>query len=99
MFDYSKYEVLRFLLSNVRFWLEEYNADGYRFDGVTSMLYTHHGAGYGFTGNYNEYFNDFLDFDAVSYLSIACLIAKKIYPQVILIAEDVSGFPSLCRPY
>ena len=52
VFDYSKYEVMRFLLSNVRFWLEEYNADGYRFDGVTSMLYTHHGAGYGFTGNY-----------------------------------------------
>ncbi len=57
VFDYSKYEVIRFLLSNVRFWLEEYNADGYRFDGVTSMLYTHHGSGYGFTGNYQEYFN------------------------------------------
>lgn len=63
------------------------------------MLYTHHGAGYGFTGNYNEYFNDFLDFDAVSYLTIACMVAKKVYPEAILIAEDVSGFPSLCRPY
>jgi len=50
VFDYSKYEVLRFLLSNIRYWLEEYNADGYRFDGVTSMLYTHHGKNYGFTG-------------------------------------------------
>ncbi len=44
------------------------------------MLYTHHGAGYGFTGNYNEYFNEFLDIDAVSYLNIACMVAKSLYP-------------------
>ncbi len=98
MFDYSKYEVLRFLLSNIRFWLEEYNADGFRFDGVTSMLYEHHGKNYGFTGNYNEYFNHMLDLDALAYLAIANMLARLIYPQVILIAEDVSGFPGLCRP-
>lgn len=63
------------------------------------MLYTHHGAGYGFTGNYNEYFNEFLDLDAISYLTIACSLAKTVYPEVILIAEDVSGFPSLCRSF
>ena len=50
------------------------------------MLYTHHGAGYGFTGNYAEYFNEFLDLDAVAYLSIACMVAKKVYPEAILIA-------------
>lgn len=63
------------------------------------MLYTHHGAGYGFTGNYNEYFNEFLDLDAVTYLTIACSLAKSIYSEAILIAQDVSGFPSLCRSF
>lgn len=62
------------------------------------MLYTHHGKEYGFTGNYGEYFNHMLDIDALAYLSIANMLAKLIYPQVILIAEDVSGFPGLCRP-
>ncbi|CAK9035203.1 unnamed protein product [Durusdinium trenchii] len=38
IFNYLKYEVLRFLLSNVKWWLEEYQFDGFRFDGVTSML-------------------------------------------------------------
>lgn len=76
VFDYSKYEVMRFLLSNIRFWIEEYNVDGFRFDGVTSMIYTHHGAGYGFTGNYQEYFNEFLDVDALVYLMMANNLAK-----------------------
>lgn len=86
VFDYSKYEVLRFLLSNIRFWLEEYHCDGFRFDGVTSMLYQHHGAGFGFTGDYNEYFNGQLDLDALSYLSMANSLAKTIDPNVILVA-------------
>ena len=57
-FDYSKYEVLRFLLSNIAFLMEEYRVDGFRFDGVTSMLYTHHGLGFSFSGDYREYFNE-----------------------------------------
>ena len=61
------------------------------------MLYKHHGINFGFTGNYHEYFNDHLDEDALVYLMIANLLAQNIYPQVILIAEDVSGFPALCR--
>ena len=57
-FDYSKYEVLRFLLSNLAFLMDEYRVDGFRFDGVTSMLYTHNGLNYGFTGDYHEYFSN-----------------------------------------
>ena len=45
LFNYGHHEVLRFLLSNLRFWMDEYQFDGFRFDGVTSMLYTHHGIG------------------------------------------------------
>lgn len=97
LFNYSKYEVQRFLLSNIRYWLEEFNTDGFRFDGVTSILYKHHGVNYGFTGNYHEYFNEFLDQDAVVYLMVANLLAKTIDSNAILIAEDVSGFPGLCR--
>jgi 1,4-alpha-glucan branching enzyme len=61
IFDYSKYEVLRFLLSNLSWYLEEYRFDGFRFDGITSMMYHHHGIGYGFSGDYNEYFSENTD--------------------------------------
>lgn len=63
VFDYSKYEVLRFLLSNLAYFMEEYRFDGFRFDAVTSILYQHHGIGVGFTGNYNEYFGPHIDVD------------------------------------
>jgi 1,4-alpha-glucan branching enzyme len=63
LFDYSKYEVMRFLLSNIAFFLEEYQFDGYRFDAVTSILYQHHGIGIGFSGNYKEYFGTHVDMD------------------------------------
>ena len=62
------------------------------------MLYKHHGKEYGFTGDYNEYFNDNLDVDALCYLTLANMLALRINPKAILIAEDVSGFPGLCRP-
>lgn len=97
LFDYSKYEVLRFLLSNIAFFLEEYKFDGYRFDAVTSILYHHHGIGVGFTGNYNEYFGVHIDLDGVVYLMLANELIKEINPNAITIAEDVSGMPTLCR--
>jgi len=98
LFDYSKWEVLRFLLSNLAWYLEEYRFDGFRFDGVTSMLYTHHGIDFDFTGNSEEYFSDDTDLDAVIYLTLANLIVHRIRPDAITIAEDVSGMPGLCRP-
>ena len=70
LFNYGSYEVLRFLLSNLRFWLEEYQFDGFRFDGVTSMMYKHHGIGTGFSGGYHEYFGDSQDVEAVVYLML-----------------------------
>ena len=98
LFNYGHYEVLRFLLSNVRFWLDEYRFDGFRFDGVTSMLYKHHGIAYGFSGGYHEYFSDLTDIEAVGYLMLANYMIHKIRPNAITIAEDVSGMPTLCRP-
>jgi len=96
-FDYAKYEVQRFLLSNVRFWLEEFRFDGLRFDGVTSMLYHDHGLNRIFT-SYGEYFGGNIDDDAVAYLQAANELAHSLNPGVLTIAEDVSGMPGLARP-
>ena len=70
LFNYGSHEVLRFLLSNLRFWVEEYQFDGFRFDGVTSMMYTHHGIGTGFSGGYHEYFGPSVDHEGVIYLML-----------------------------
>jgi 1,4-alpha-glucan branching enzyme len=93
-FDYKKYQVLHFLLSNCRYWLDEYRLDGFRFDGITSMLYDHHGLGHAFT-SYDDYFNDTIDEDAVTYLALANRVIHRLRPDAITIAEDVSGMPGL----
>ncbi|KAI9015855.1 1,4-alpha-glucan-branching enzyme GBE1 [Phycomyces nitens] len=98
LFNYGSYEVLRFLMSNLRYWMDVYQFDGFRFDGVTSMLYKHHGIGYGFSGNYHEYFGDLVDEEGVMYSQLANDFLHKKYPDVITIAEDVSGMPGSCRP-
>jgi 1,4-alpha-glucan branching enzyme len=97
LFDYSQYEVQRFLLSNVRYWLEEFQFDGFRFDGVTSMLYHHHGLSKAFTC-YDDYFGAEVDDDAVIYLQLANELAHAVRPDVITIAEEVSGMAGLARP-
>ncbi|KAA8528824.1 hypothetical protein F0562_036179 [Nyssa sinensis] len=98
LFNYANWEVLRFLLSNLRWWLEEFRFDGFRFDGVTSMLYHHHGINMTFTGNYNEYFSEATDVDAVVYLMLANCLIHNVFPDATVIAEDVSGIPGLGRP-
>ncbi|XP_023259387.1 1,4-alpha-glucan-branching enzyme [Seriola lalandi dorsalis] len=97
LFNYSSWEVLRFLLSNLRWWMEEYRFDGFRFDGVTSMLYHHHGIGATFSGDYSEYFGLQVDEDSLVYLMLANHILHTLYPDCITVAEDVSGMPALCR--
>jgi 1,4-alpha-glucan branching enzyme len=97
VFDYSKYEVVRFLLSNLAYFMEEYRFDGFRFDAVTSILYHHHGIGTGFSGNYKEYFGPHIDVDGQVYLMLANDLCHMINSNAITIAEDVSGMPTLCR--
>ncbi|GAB3333105.1 alpha-amylase family glycosyl hydrolase [Marivirga atlantica] len=96
LFDYGKEEVERFLLSNLRYWLEEFHFDGFRFDGVTSILYHHHGNGVAFD-HYDKYYKDGVDWDAVRYLQLATTLAKIIKPNCILISEDMSGMPGMCQ--
>ena len=96
-FDYNKNEVLHFLLSNLKFWQEEYHFDGFRFDGVTSMLYHNHGLGQAFTG-YWDYFTMNTDTEAVTYLQLANELVRQVNPNAITIAEDTSAIPGLCLP-
>ncbi len=93
-FNYGKDEVLRFLLSNCRYWIEEFHFDGFRFDGVTSMLYLHHGLGRDFT-TYHHYFDGQQDEDAVLYLTLANQLIHEIKPTAVSIAEEMSGFPGI----
>ena len=95
LFNYGKTETLQLLLSNVRFWLDEYHFDGYRFDGVTSMLYKNHGIGETFDDPW-KYFGDSVDNDAVTYLQLANKLIHDIDNQNVTIAEDVSGMPGIC---
>jgi 1,4-alpha-glucan branching enzyme len=94
LFDYGKIEVMHFLLSNCRYWLDEFKVDGFRFDGITSMLYSHHGIGYTFT-SYDDYFNQFVDTEAYTYLALANKVIHAVKPAAITIAEDISGMPGL----
>ena len=96
-FDYGKPDVIHFLLSNLKFWLEEYHFDGFRFDGVTSMLYHDHGLGTAFTGP-AMYFSMNSDLDAVTYLQLANEMVRSIKSNAIMIAEDMSAMPGLCLP-
>ncbi|MCI5452077.1 alpha amylase C-terminal domain-containing protein [bacterium] len=96
-FDYGKNEVLHFLLSNCKYWLEEYHFDGFRFDGVTSMLYYSHGLGESFNG-YADYYNGHQDDNAIVYLTLANDLIHAVNKNAITIAEEVSGMPGLAAP-
>ena len=96
-FDYGKNEVIHFLLSNCKYWLEEYHFDGFRFDGVTSMLYYSHGLGESFNG-YPDYYNGHQDGNAITYLTLANDLIHQVNKNAITIAEEVSGMPGLATP-
>ena len=96
-FDYDKPEVLHFLLSNLKYWLEEFHFDGFRFDGVTSMLYRDHALGADF-GSLQSYFTMNTDTESVTYLQLACELVREVKPRALLIAEDMSGMPGMCEP-
>ena len=96
-FNYGKDEVIHFLLSNVKFWMEEYHFDGFRFDGVTSMIYHDHGLGTSFDSN-DKYFSLNTHVEAITYLQLANELVRQLNPNAITIAEDMSGMPGMCLP-
>ncbi len=96
IFDYGKTEVLRFLLSNLKYWLEEFHFDGFRFDGVGSMMYFHHGNEA--IDAQDKYFRQGVEYDAITYLQLANKLVHTINPNAVTIAEDVTGMPGLTSP-
>ena len=96
-FDYGKHEVFNFLLSNCKYWLEEFRFDGYRFDGITSMLYWDHGINKDFT-EYSLYYDGNQDESAITYLALANRVIHQVDPEAITIAEDMSGMPGVASP-
>ena len=96
-FNYGKDEVIHFLLSNLKFWMKEYHFDGFRFDGVTSMLYHDHGLGEAFDDN-KKYFSTNTHVEAITYLQLANELIHQVNPNAITIAEDMSGMPGMCLP-
>ena len=97
-FDYGKDDVIHFLLSNCKYWMKEFHFDGFRFDGVTSMLYYSHGLGEAFC-NYGDYFNGHEDDNAICYLTLANKLIHEVNPDAITIAEEVSGMPGLAAKF
>ena len=96
-FNYGKDEVIHFLLSNLKFWMTEYHFDGFRFDGVTSMLYHDHGLGTNFDHN-EKYFSVNTHVEAITYLQLANELIRQVNPNAVTIAEDMSGMPGMCLP-
>ncbi|WP_311370479.1 alpha-amylase family glycosyl hydrolase [Anaerococcus hydrogenalis] len=97
LFDYHKPGVCHFLLSNIKYWLEEFHFDGFRFDGVTSMIYKNHGRGESFD-NYSKYFSMNTDIEAINYLQLANELIREVKKDAITIAEDMSAMPGMCLP-
>ncbi len=97
LYDYGRDCVLHLLLSNVKYWIDEFHFDGYRFDGVTSMLYKHHGY-IDNLGSYDNYFGPSVNHDAIVYLTLANKLIRDVNPSAITIAEDVSGMPGIATP-
>lgn len=95
-FDYGKTEVMQFLLSNLKFWLKEFHFDGFRFDGVTSMIYFDHG--FRETWDLDGYFKSGVEWDSITYLQLANKLVHTVNPSAVTISEDVSGMPGMCRP-
>lgn len=97
LFNYGKNEVLHFLLSNLKYWLCEYHFDGFRFDGVTSMIYKDHGLGVAFDGM-DKYFSYNSDIEAINYLQLANELIREVNPYAVTVAEDMSALPGMCLP-
>ena len=98
IFDITKTEVIRFLLSTVRHFYETYRIDGFRIDAVTSMLYKHHGMGTNFSAGLGDYFNFSLDTESIAFIKLVIMFMKSLDPNMVFIAEDVRCFPTLCWP-
>ncbi len=93
IFDYSKAEVVSFLISNAIFWFEMYHIDGIRVDAVSAMLYLDfcreegNSAKNVFGGTYN--------LQAIDFLKKLNATVHTLYKGCLMIAEESSSFPKV----
>jgi 1,4-alpha-glucan branching enzyme len=96
IFNYGRYEVRSFLISNAKFWLERYHIDGLRVDAVASMLYRD------YSRNEGEWIPNIYggreNLEVISLLKEINEVIYQSFPDVQTIAEESTAFPGVSRP-
>ncbi|MCQ4638318.1 1,4-alpha-glucan branching protein GlgB [Anaerovorax odorimutans] len=96
-FDYSRPQVVSFLVSSAVFWLEEYHVDGLRVDGVSSLLYLNYGIDDPSQKKYNAQGGE-ENLHAKAFLQKLNETIGRLFPDVFTIAEESTAWPLVTYP-